>query len=142
MYTTTLDLIERMCAGNAWVTLRLDGSTDVAARTGLVDRFNRPPMAGHEDSAPFVFLLSSKAGGVGLNLIGGNRLVMYDCDWNPATDRQAMARVWRTGQKKDVTIYRFFAAGTIDEKILQRQMLKEGVAEQLVGGCVLLVRAG
>lgn len=57
----------------------------------------------------FVFLLSSKAGGCGLNLIGANRLVMFDPDWNPANDDQAMARVWRDGQKKNCFIYRLLA---------------------------------
>ena len=55
-------------------------------------------------SAEFVFMLSSKAGGCGLNLIGANRLVMFDPDWNPANDDQAMARVWRDGQKKQVCL--------------------------------------
>ena len=54
-----------------------------------------------------IFLLSSKAGGVGLNLIGASRLILYDIDWNPANDMQAMARIWREGQKKAVQIYRF-----------------------------------
>jgi len=70
----------------------LDGSTNVAKRQELVDRFN----AGEN----FVFLLSSKAGGTGLNLIGANRLVLFDPDWNPANDAQAMARVWRDGQNQ------------------------------------------
>lgn len=56
-------------------------------------------------------MLSSKAGGCGLNLIGANRLVMFDPDWNPATDDQAMARVWRDGQKKNCFIYRLFSVG-------------------------------
>jgi Helicase conserved C-terminal domain len=60
----------------------------------------------------FVFLLSSKAGGCGLNLIGANRLILFDPDWNPATDKQAAARVWRNGQKKHVYVYRFLATGT------------------------------
>jgi DNA repair and recombination RAD54-like protein len=59
----------------------------------------------------FVFLLSSKAGGCGLNLIGANRLVLFDPDWNPATDKQAAARVWRNGQKKHVYVYRLLATG-------------------------------
>ncbi|KAK9286123.1 hypothetical protein L1049_014504 [Liquidambar formosana] len=75
----------------------------------------------------FVFLLSSKAGGCGLNLIGGNRLVLFDPDWNPANDKQAAARVWRDGQKKRVYIYRFLSTGTIEEKVYQRQMSKEGL---------------
>lgn len=60
-------------------------------------------------SADFIFMLSSKAGGCGLNLIGANRLVMFDPDWNPANDEQAMARVWRDGQKKQCYIYRLIA---------------------------------
>ncbi|KAH7575236.1 hypothetical protein JRO89_XS02G0067500 [Xanthoceras sorbifolium] len=75
----------------------------------------------------FVFLLSSKAGGCGLNLIGDNRLVLFDPDWNPANDKQAAARVWRDGQKKRVYIYRFLSTGTIEEKVYQRQMSKEGL---------------
>ena len=60
-------------------------------------------------SSDFIFMLSSKAGGCGLNLIGANRLVMFDPDWNPANDDQAMARVWRDGQKKQCFIYRLIA---------------------------------
>jgi len=67
----------------------------IKKRQKLVDRFNDPN--GNE----FVFLLSSKAGGCGLNLIGANRLILFDPDWNPASDQQALARVWRDGQKKD-----------------------------------------
>ena len=70
-----------------------------------------------------MFLLSSKAGGVGLNLIGGNVVILYDIDWNPANDQQAMARVWRDGQRKNVTIYRLLTTGTIEEKIFQRQVV-------------------
>ena len=57
-----------------------------------------------------MFLLSSKAGGVGLNIVGASRLVLFDIDWNPANDLQAMARVWRDGQKRTVFIYRFLTA--------------------------------
>lgn len=75
--------------------LRLDGTMTINKRQKLVDRFNNP------DGSEFVFLLSSKAGGCGLNLIGANRLILFDPDWNPAADQQALARVWRDGQKKD-----------------------------------------
>jgi SNF2 family DNA or RNA helicase len=61
----------------------------------------------------FVFLLSSKAGGCGLNLIGANRLILFDPDWNPATDKQAAARVWRNGQTKHVYVYRLLATGVL-----------------------------
>lgn len=60
-----------------------------------------------------MFLLSSKAGGCGLNLIGANRLILFDPDWNPATDKQAAARVWRNGQRKHVYVYRLLATGAL-----------------------------
>lgn len=82
----------------------------------------------------FVFLLSSKAGGCGLNLIGGNRLILFDPDWNPATDKQAAARVWRDGQKKRVYIYRFLATGTLEERVFQRQLSKEGLQGMVDSG--------
>ena len=100
---------------------RLDGSMAIKKRAKLVSQFNDP------DSTDFVFMLSSKAGGCGLNLIGANRLIMFDPDWNPANDDQAMARVWRDGQKKRCFIYRMVAAGTIEEKMLQRQLHKKAL---------------
>jgi SNF2 family DNA or RNA helicase len=72
-------------------------------------------------------LCSSKAGGCGINLIGGCRLVMFDPDWNPASDKQAAARIWREGQKRRCFIYRLMSTGTVEEKIIQRQLSKEGL---------------
>eukprot|EP00798_Chlamydomonas_sp_ICE-L_P024680 gene24680-10310_t len=97
---------------------------------------NVPPSQVFNDPAErqFVFLLSSKAGGCGLNLIGGNRLVLFDPDWNPANDKQAAARVWRDGQKKLVFVYRFLTTGTIEEKVFQRQLAKEGLQSLVNGG--------
>lgn len=66
-----------------------------------------------------MFLLSSKAGGCGINLSGANRLIMVDPDWNPANDKQALARIWRDGQQKTCFVYRLFCSGTVEEKILQ-----------------------
>jgi len=120
-YTQTLDLIGRMCRENSWGFCRLDGSINMKKRQKMVDEFNDP-------TSPLVaFLLSSKAGGCGLNLIGGNRLVLFDPDWNPAVDKQAAARCWRDGQKKRCFTYRFLATGTVEEKIFQRQLSKEGL---------------
>ncbi|CAN0476180.1 unnamed protein product, partial [Ectocarpus sp. 8 AP-2014] len=101
--------------------VRLDGSTGVSKRQKMVNAFNEP------GPQSFAFLLSSKAGGCGLNLIGGNRLVLFDPDWNPAVDKQAAARVWRDGQKKRCFVYRFVSTGTIEEKVFQRQLSKEGL---------------
>ncbi|KAK7308778.1 hypothetical protein RJT34_05004 [Clitoria ternatea] len=120
-YTQTLDLFAQLCRERRYPHLRLDGTTSISKRQKLVNCFNDP------SKDEFVFLLSSKAGGCGLNLIGGNRLVLFDPDWNPANDKQAAARVWRDGQKKRVYIYRFLSAGTIEEKVYQRQMSKEGL---------------
>lgn len=120
-YTQTLDLIGRMCRENSWGFCRLDGSITMKKRQKMVDDFNDP------SSSLIAFLLSSKAGGCGLNLIGGNRLVLFDPDWNPAVDKQAAARCWRDGQKKRCFTYRFLATGTVEEKIFQRQLSKEGL---------------
>ncbi|XP_046840079.1 DNA repair and recombination protein RAD54B-like [Xenia sp. Carnegie-2017] len=122
-YTQTLDIIQRSCERNKYPYLRLDGQTATNHRHSLVERFN---MKGNKD---FVFLLSSKAGGVGLNLTGASTLILYDIDWNPANDIQAMARVWRDGQRKMVKIYRLLTTGTIEEKIYQRQISKQGLSD-------------
>lgn len=75
-----------------------------------------------------MFLLSAKAGGVGLNLTGASRLILYDNDWNPSSDLQAMSRIWRDGQKRTVFIYRLITNGTIEEKIFQRQISKTSLS--------------
>jgi DNA repair and recombination protein RAD54B len=128
-YTSTLDVLQSLLASMDYTFLRLDGSTPASKRQDLVDRFNRSP-----PSNAFVFLLSAKAGGVGLNLIGASRLVLFDLDWNPATDTQAMARIHRDGQKRPCYIYRMLTQGAMDEKIFQRQVSKTGLADSIVDG--------
>ncbi|XP_058536737.1 DNA repair and recombination protein RAD54-like isoform X2 [Ochotona princeps] len=125
-YTQTLDLFEKLCRARRYLYVRLDGTMSIKKRAKVVERFNSPT------SPDFVFMLSSKAGGCGLNLIGANRLVMFDPDWNPANDEQAMARVWRDGQKKTCYIYRLLSAGTIEEKIFQRQSHKKALSSCVV----------
>ncbi|KAG8843774.1 helicase [Tulasnella sp. 330] len=127
-YTSTLNIVQKYCEREKYTFLRLDGSTKVERRQEHVDGFNRASQSGR-----FVFLLSTKAGGVGLNLIGASRLVLIDSDWNPAHDLQAMARIHRDGQKRPVFIYRLVTAGTIDEKIFQRQVTKTGLSDSLMG---------
>ena len=126
-YTSTLNLFETLLTSLAHPYLRLDGSTPSAKRQDLVDTFNRSPA-----SQCFAFLLSAKSGGMGLNLIGASRLVLFDVDWNPATDLQAMARIHRDGQKRPCVIYRFLMAGGLDEKIWQRQVTKLGLARNIM----------
>lgn len=124
-FTQTLDLIQQYCRVKNYKTSRLDGSTPVASRQRLVDEFNS------EHSSTFAFLLSSKAGGLGLNLIGASHIILYDIDWNPSFDLQAMARIWRDGQKKTANVYRLLTAGTIEEKIFQRQMDKQNLGSAI-----------
>ena len=85
--TSALDVIADLCTSQKWPFLRLDGSTSIKNRQKLVDRLT------DRKQDNFCFLLSSRAGGCGLNLIGANRLVLFDPDWNPAVDKQAAARV-------------------------------------------------
>lgn len=124
--TQTLDLMERLCRVKKYGCVRLDGTMSVNKRSKIVDRFNDP------EGKEFVFLLSSKAGGCGINLIGANRLILFDPDWNPASDQQALARVWRDGQKKECFVYRFMTTGSIEEKIFQRQCQKQNLSACVV----------
>jgi len=90
--------------------LRLDGSTDVDSRQRLLDKFNRTPHLG-------VFLLSTKAGGLGLNLTAADTVIIHDSDWNPHADAQAVDRAHRMGQCRPVQVYRFLSKGTMDESM-------------------------
>lgn len=128
-YTSTMDILAALITSFGMSYLRLDGSTPQSKRQDMVDRFNRS-----SQSNSFIFLLSAKAGGTGINLIGASRLIMYDLDWNPALDLQAMARIHRDGQKKPCFIYRFVTQGAMDEKIFQRQVTKTGLADSIVDG--------
>ncbi|GBE82171.1 DNA repair protein, SNF2 family [Sparassis latifolia] len=125
-YTQTLDLFEKLLRSKKYGYFRLDGTMTINKRQKLVDSFNDP------NGKEFVFLLSSKAGGCGINLIGANRLILFDPDWNPAADQQALARVWRDGQKKECFVYRFISTGTIEEKIFQRQASKQALSSAVV----------
>ncbi|KAH9951477.1 DNA repair protein SNF2 family [Amylocystis lapponica] len=125
-YTQTLDLFEKLLHSKKYAYFRLDGTMTISKRQKLVDQFNDP------NGKEFIFLLSSKAGGCGINLIGANRLILFDPDWNPAADQQALARVWRDGQKKECFVYRFISTGTIEEKIFQRQANKQALSSAVV----------
>lgn len=126
-YTSTLNLLATLLTSLSLPFLRLDGSTPAQKRQSLVEDFNRLP-----NDLCFAFLLSAKAGGTGLNLIGASRLVLFDVDWNPATDIQAMARIHRDGQKRPCRIYRILLKGSLEEKIWQRQVTKLGLADSVM----------
>ena len=126
-YTSTLDVLQNLLSSRGLSWLRLDGSTPTDKRQGLVDKFNRV-----DSDVAFAFLLSAKSGGAGINLIGASRLVLFDLDWNPATDAQAMARIHRDGQRRPVMVYRMLTTGCFDEKIFQRQLTKQGLADSVM----------
>ncbi|QLL32192.1 hypothetical protein HG536_0C03600 [Torulaspora globosa] len=124
-YTQTLDIIENLMRSADMQICRLDGSTQAKQRDSIVCSFNNNPSI-------FAFLLSAKSGGVGLNLTAASRLVLFDNDWNPSVDLQAMSRIHRDGQKRHCYIYRLVTTGCIDEKILQRQLMKHSLSQKFL----------
>eukprot|EP00321_Phaeocystis_globosa_P000207 CAMPEP_0118825914 /NCGR_PEP_ID=MMETSP1162-20130426/11609_1 /TAXON_ID=33656 /ORGANISM="Phaeocystis Sp, Strain CCMP2710" /LENGTH=899 /DNA_ID=CAMNT_0006756611 /DNA_START=21 /DNA_END=2716 /DNA_ORIENTATION=- len=117
--TQMLDILEAMVLGKGYIYLRLDGSTPAAKRGKLVDDFNTI-------DEKFIFLLSTKAGGLGLNLVSATAVLVFDPNWNPSCDMQAQDRAYRIGQRHDVKVYRLIASNTVEEKIYQRQLYKQG----------------
>ncbi|SCU87394.1 LAFA_0E06458g1_1 [Lachancea sp. 'fantastica'] len=97
---------------------RLDGTVPSAQRRISIDHFNSP------DSNDFVFLLSTRAGGLGINLMTADTVIIFDSDWNPQADLQAMARAHRIGQKNHVMVYRFVSKDTVEEEVLERARKK------------------
>ncbi|CAJ1987356.1 SNF2 family helicase-like protein [Leishmania donovani] len=120
-----LDIIENMCEQQAYRYIRMDGATNSHYRQELMDRFN-------EDVSIFVALLTTRVGGIGVNLIGADRVVIFDPDWNPITDVQARERAWRIGQKREVCVYRLITSGSVEESILRRQLAKMYVTDKVL----------
>uniref|UniRef100_A0A671YJ17 DNA excision repair protein ERCC-6 n=1 Tax=Sparus aurata TaxID=8175 RepID=A0A671YJ17_SPAAU len=120
-----LHILEVFVTENNYSYLKMDGTTAIASRQPLIARYN-------EDKSIFIFLLTTKVGGLGVNLTGANRVIIYDPDWNPSTDTQARERAWRIGQKQQVTIYRLLTAGTIEEKIYHRQIFKQFLTNRVL----------
>ncbi len=121
-----LDILEKFIKSLQGFNIRrMDGNTPIPRRQGMVDEFNNNPHA-------HVFLLTTNVGGLGINLTGANRVIIYDPDWNPATDIQARERAWRLGQKREVMIYRLMTAGTIEEKIYHRQLFKQFLTKKIL----------
>jgi len=120
-----LDVIQRWMEQSSYTFLRIDGKTAVKQRLKLVDEFNG-------DVDRFAMILTTRVGGVGLNIIGADRVVIFDPDWNPMTDVQARERTWRIGQCREVTIYRLVLSGTVEEKIYQRQVYKHFLSQKIL----------
>ena len=105
--------------------LRLDGSTSALERKHYIDNFNKNP-------AFHLFLISTKAGSLGINLTGANRLIVMDCSFNPCHDSQAVHRIFRYGQTKECFVYRFIFDNSLEMKIFDRQINKQSVSNQVV----------
>ena len=105
--TRLLDILETYAQSKGHCYCRLDGSTKVDTRQKLVDDFNQDPSL-------FLFLISTRAGGLGLNITGANTVIIFDPNWNPAHDQQAQDRAYRMGQHRDVRVFRLVSAGCIE----------------------------
>lgn len=125
--TKVLDILEQFLNIHGHKYLRLDGATKVEQRQILTDRFNH-------DTRILCFILSSRSGGLGINLTGADTVIFYDQDWNPAMDKQCQDRCHRIGQTRDVHIYRLVSEHTIEANILrkasQKQMLDDVVIQE------------
>lgn len=120
-----LAILKQYFVNKDYSHLVMDGSTPIHSRPALIKKFNTDPNV-------FIFLLTTRVGGLGVNLTGADRIIIYDPDWNPSTDAQARERAWRIGQKRQVTIYRLLTAGTVEEKIYHRQIFKQFLTNRVL----------
>uniref|UniRef100_A0A8C2KEI1 Chromatin-remodeling ATPase INO80 n=1 Tax=Cyprinus carpio TaxID=7962 RepID=A0A8C2KEI1_CYPCA len=125
--TRMIDLLEEYMVYRKHTYMRLDGSSKISERRDMVADFQ-------SRTDIFVFLLSTRAGGLGINLTAADTVIFYDSDWNPTVDQQAMDRAHRLGQTKQVTVYRLICKGTIEERILQRAKEKSEIQRMVISG--------
>ena len=116
--TRLLDILEDYLIFRRYKYCRIDGNTDGETREDMIDSYNAP------GSEKFVFLLSTRAGGLGINLTTADTVVIYDSDWNPQMDLQAMDRAHRIGQTKEVSVFRFCTDGSVEEKVIEKAYKK------------------
>eukprot|EP00903_Cladosiphon_okamuranus_P016661 g15364.t1 len=116
--TKMLDIFEDFCVMRRYEYCRIDGNTSYESREDCIDAYNKP------GSTKFVFMLSTRAGGLGINLQTADTVILYDSDWNPQADLQAMDRAHRIGQKRPVSVYRLVTENTVEEKVVERAQQK------------------
>ncbi|KAJ3298557.1 hypothetical protein HDU79_009322 [Rhizoclosmatium sp. JEL0117] len=126
-FKIALDIIEDFLEGEGYKYQRIDGDTPTSTRHSMITKFNEP---GSED---FVFLLTTRTGGTGINLTSADTVIIYDSDWNPHQDIQAVARVHRIGQTKPVLIYKLCTRDSIEESVLERSTSKLVLDKIVVG---------
>lgn len=122
----TLNYIEHILEKNGWRYSRLDGSTPVGSRQAATKAFNR------SDSLLQVYLISTKAGGLGLNIPGANRVIIFDFAFNPTWEEQAVGRAYRFGQTKPVFVYRFIAGGTYEDAMYNKTVFKTQLSFRVI----------
>jgi len=125
-FTGFLDLMEKPLAESGIKFLRYDGSMDVQKRSSVVTKM-------HEDATIAVMLVSMKCGSLGLNLTCANHVILTDPWWNPALDNQAIDRVHRIGQTKDVHVHRILVPNTVEDRIMALQKTKQEIADGALG---------
>ncbi|XP_018584044.1 putative global transcription activator SNF2L1 [Scleropages formosus] len=116
--TRVLDILEDYCMWRGYEYCRLDGKTPHELREQAIEAYNAP------SSTKFIFMLSTRAGGLGINLATADVVILYDSDWNPQVDLQAMDRAHRIGQKKPVRVFRLITENTVEERIVERAEMK------------------
>jgi len=125
--TKMMDLFEEYLVKREYYYLRLDGSSKIIQRKELVEEWQK-------NNDAFIFILSTRAGGVGINLTAADTVIFYDSDWNPTIDQQAMDRVHRLGQTKDVTVYRLITKNSVEERIMEKANKKDEMQKIVIKG--------
>lgn len=124
--TKMIDLFEEYVKQNNYSYVRLDGAVKISERKKIVNKFQTEDI--------FIFLLSTRAGGLGINLTKANTVIFYDSDWNPTVDQQAMDRAYRLGNTSDVSVYRLVTANSIEEKMRVTAGIKEEIHRLVIDG--------
>lgn len=126
--TKMMDLVEDYCVKKEYTYCRLDGSSKISYRRDTVNDW--------QSGDKFIFLLSTRAGGLGINLTAADTVIFYDSDWNPTVDQQAMDRAYRIGQTRDVTVYRLITNNTIEERVMEKATNKGNLQKMVIKGKV------
>merc|ERR1711933_696887 len=126
-FTSMLDLIQELVSLRQYTYERIDGQVSAEDRQAKINRFSDPA------ATSFVFLLSSRAGAVGLNLQAADTVILFDLDWNPQNDKQAIARAHRVGQRKEVLVIRLLTTSPIEEHMQRRALEKLELEQKIIG---------